>query len=185
MERHPVDGMGASIRRARAGDEGAIARLIIESWRSSYAGIIPADYLLGMSHAVIAARWRAAIASQGVFVAVDAEEAPVGVGFCGARRSSDHAFEGEIFALYVADDAKGRGLGRALMAAMAVHLLDHGIERAFLWCLRDNPSRWFYERMGGRFIAERIEAFAGTRLAEVAYGWDDLRALTREPPAGD
>lgn len=177
MDRFPVDGMGGAIRPARPGDEIPIARLIIESWRSTYAGIIPASYLLDMDVDEVAGRWRQAIGVRGVFVAVGPDGLPIGVGSCGRRRIGAGAYEGEVFALYVADDAKGQGLGRALMTAMARSLVDQGIERIFLWCLRDNPTRWFYERMGGRVVAERVETFAGTRLAEVAFGWEDARLL--------
>lgn len=183
MERHPVEGMGGAIRPARPGDEFPIARLIVESWRSTYAGIIPASYLLGMDAEEIAGRWRQAIGARGVFVAVGPDQMPVGVGSCGRRRFKAGAYEGEIFALYVGDDAKGQGLGRGLMMAMARSLIDQGIERIFLWCLRDNPTRWFYERMGGRIVAERIENFAGAQLAEVAFGWDDARQLAA--PGGE
>ena len=46
---------------------------------------------------------------------------------------------------------------------------------AALWVLSGNPSRYFYEAMGGKPIAERKEAFAGTMLDETAYAWLDLR----------
>ena len=55
-----------------------------------------------------------------------------------------------------------------------------GVSDAYLWVLAGNPSRFFYESMGGTRIAERQESFAGTLLDEIAYGWTDLGAgLTR------
>ena len=52
---------------------------------------------------------------------------------------------------------------------------DH--DSALLWVLATNPSRFFYEAMGGRRIAERDEKFWGHRLHEVAYGWRLLAPL--------
>ena len=40
--------------------------------------------------------------------------------------------------------------------------------------LSGNPTRFFYERMGGQAVAEREERFAGIWLPEVAYAWPDL-----------
>ena len=43
-----------------------------------------------------------------------------------------------------------------------------------VWVLTENPSRAFYERMGGRFVREAPVTICGAPLVEVAYGWDDL-----------
>ena len=86
---------------------------------------------------------------------------------------------GEIFTLYVQSDEQGQGIGRRLMAEMAKRLIHAGHQHAMLWCLRDNPSRWFYERIGGQPMAERTIRFAGSNLIEIAYGWDDLVSLSR------
>jgi hypothetical protein len=40
--------------------------------------------------------------------------------------------------------------------------------------LADNPSRFFYERMGGKRAGERDEQLWGAKLHELAYGWDAL-----------
>lgn len=86
---------------------------------------------------------------------------------------------GEIFTLYVQSDEQGQGIGRRLMATMARRIMLAGHDKAMVWCLRDNPARWFYERMGGHPLAERTICFAGRNLIEIAYGWDDLVTLSR------
>ena len=40
---------GVAIRRAQAGDAEAIARIHVETWRATYAGLLPDRYLVGMS----------------------------------------------------------------------------------------------------------------------------------------
>ena len=175
---HP-DGQETRIRKAGEADAGVVARLVVESWKTTYAGVIPTDYLTTMSVEEATERWLRAIRSEGVLVAVEPDTGIVGVGFSGTRRTAMGAYEGEIFALYVAESVQGNGIGTRLMAAMARNLLKNDIAMAFLWCLRDNPSRWFYERLGGRIVAERTELFAGAHLCELAYGWDDLTQLAR------
>lgn len=178
-----------AIREARAADAGGMARVHVQSWRSTYPGLIPDPFLVNLSEPAAAARWRAVAEARGpghgAFVAVDVAGtvAPpgsvVGIASYGARRVTMDGYGGEFYALYLLDEAKGLGVGRRLMAAMAERLLAADIRTAAVWCLRDNPSRWFYERLGGTRIAERPIRFAGSALVEIAYGWRDLAPLAR------
>ena len=73
------------------------------------------------------------------------------------------------------------------MAAAAADLLARGLEGMVAWVLRDNPSRWFYECLGGRQLGEQTICLGRTLLPEVAYGWRDLSELARlpiNPPLG-
>lgn len=178
-----------AIREARAADAAGMARVHVQSWRSTYPGLIPDSFLVNLSEPPAAARWGAVAEQrgpgQGAYVAIDTAGAVapagtvLGIASFGARRGAVDGFGGEFYALYVLDEAKGLGLGRRLMAAMAERFLAADIRSAVVWCLRDNPSRWFYERLGGARIAERPIRFAGTQLVETAYGWRDLAPLAR------
>lgn len=171
-----------TIREARPEDAAGLARVHVASWRSTYPGLIPTPFLVGMSEKAAAARWHAIVQNRGpgrgAFVALEAG-AIVGFGTYGARRVPVDGFQGEFYALYLLDEVQGRGIGRGLMAAMADRFLAVDVATAAVWCLRDNPARWFYERMGGSRVAERQIDFAGTKLTEIAYGWRDLAPLAR------
>lgn len=179
------------VRPAMPADAAAIARVHVESWRATYPGLLPDHYLVNLSPQAYAQRWRALLGKDRMgrrtFV-VELEgdgpaprSAPRVVGFasCGPQRTSIAGYDGEFYAVYLADHAHGQGLGRRLLASMAQDLLDTGLRSAVVWVLRDNPARWFYERLGGRRLAEQPISFAGTRLQEVAYGWPDLVPLAR------
>lgn len=172
------------IRDARPADAAAIGRVHVASWRATYPGLIPDAYLVNMSEKAAAARWegitRAKVPKQGALVAEDpALGGVVGFASFGARRVAVDGYDGEFYAIYLLEEAQGRGTGRRLMAAMAERFLESGVGSAGVWCLRDNPSRWFYERLGGTRIAERPIRFAGNDLVEIAYGWRDLAPLAR------
>ncbi|WP_448206615.1 N-acetyltransferase family protein [Azospirillum sp. sgz302134] len=170
------------IRDARPSDATGIAKVHIASWRSTYPGLVPDVYLVNLSEAAAAMRWYNAVQSHGKGQgALVVEEGGTVVGFAtyGRRRLPVEGYEGEFYALYLLDEAKGLGLGRRLMAVMAERLLDAGLKTAVVWCLRDNPSRWFYERLGGVRVADRPIRFAGAELVEIAYGWQDLTPLAR------
>ena len=60
------------------------------------------------------------------------------------------------------------------MAAAFEGLRDLGFGSALVWVLAGNPSRFFYEALGGAVAGRRKENFAGTVLQEIGYGWEDL-----------
>jgi len=174
---------GARIRSAGRGDAAAIARIHIETWRSAYAGMLPDRVLVDMSRAVQQRSWARQIAAQiagddTVMVALDseygAEGGVIGFGSCGPNRDRRFAYAGEVYTLYVLPDFQGRGHGRALLAALFGALRGRSLNSALIWVLADNPSRFFYEAMGGARSAVRIERLWGTALREAAYGWRDL-----------
>ena len=106
-------------------------------------------------------------------VAVDGDGVVRGFGSCGPSRG-ERDFPGEVFTLYVAPDWQNRGVGRQLLIALFRRLVASGLAAGIVWVLRDNPSRYFYERTGGFPIAERRERLWGCLLDEIAYGWPDL-----------
>jgi hypothetical protein len=137
-----------------------------------------------------AAMWRATILDGGsghaTFVAVASGEdslrgpwePPQIVGFAsGGRRRGGAREEGEIETLYVLDDYREQGLGRRLMRAVSAHLNAIGCRSVRLWVLRDNPSRWFYQHLGGRLIEEQAIRVGGQPMIQQAMRWEPIGLL--------
>jgi ribosomal protein S18 acetylase RimI-like enzyme len=182
------------VRRARLSDAGAIGAVHVAAWRSTYPGILPDEYLAGLSASRQAAYYGEAIRSgaTAVFVAVaSGADVPRGspprvVGFATAGRARLpgplRLAEGEIETLYVLDDFRELGLGRALIRAAAAALADSGCGSAYLWVLRDNPNRWFYRRLGGRPVAESVIRVAGQPVPQTAFVWNPIALLLQASP---
>lgn len=166
------------VRAARPGDARAIARLDIETWRSTYAGMLSPAYLIGLSERRREIGWRNVILREprDVRVALDVESTLLGFGSCGPSRG-DRRFLGEVFTLYVAPDWQNRGIGRSLLIALFHRLVAVERPSALVWVLRDNPGRFFYERLGGRQIGRKFFNVAGETVEASAYGWPDLRGF--------
>ncbi len=49
------------IRKADTTDAGAVARVHVDTWRTTYAGIMPAEYLAGLTYAEREAMWSQAL----------------------------------------------------------------------------------------------------------------------------
>jgi len=172
------------VRRAQTADAPSIGAVHVSAWRSAYAGILPSDYLSRLSMPRQAAHYDASIRmGDGVYVAIaprpDAKPGAIGFTTVGRPRSRGLA-DGEIQTLYVLDDWRDLGVGRRLLAAGAKHLQAAGCQSAFLWVLRDNPSRWFYERLGGRQAAAAATRVAGVTIPQVAFVWDPIERLVAE-----
>jgi ribosomal protein S18 acetylase RimI-like enzyme len=164
-----------AIRAARPGDAAGIARLDVETWQATYAGILTTPYLAGLSATRREHGWRHAIehGPGDVRVAVDEAAEIVGFGSCGRCRG-DPEFSGEVFTLYVAPDRQNQGIGRALLLALFVRLVEQGRRSAIIWVLRENPSRFFYRRLGGSEVRQKLLPFNGVQVPASGYGWRDL-----------
>jgi ribosomal protein S18 acetylase RimI-like enzyme len=179
-----------TIAPATERDAAGIAKVYVEAWRSAYAAILPHRGLLGMSYEDQSRQWSWIIRdpAQSVIVASEADDGVVGfVGFGSARRrdcpvagrfAGETEKVGEIYTLYVLPDFQERGIGRQLLAAAFAALVEKRHTCGFLWALRDNHARYFYERIGGKLVAERQERQWGHVTDQVCYGWPDLTKAT-------
>lgn len=173
---------GFSIRTARVEDANAIARVHVETWRTTYAGLIPDHYLIGLSIDAYAAKWKKLLKSDPpshvMFVAEVAGK-PIGFATGGPARLKNAPAPAEVYTLYVAGDFQGQGIGRALFQTVLSGLAKKGHGSAFLWVLSENPSRFFYERLGGRARGQQAERFAGSEVMETAYLFSDIGAIAK------
>ena len=170
------------IREAHAVDAAAIARVHVDSWRTTYAGILPSDFLASLSYEGREQSWSRMLSAPGkrsfTCVAEDDEGRVVGFASGGPEREGDPAYKGELYAIYVLEQCQRRGIGRRLTAAVVRRLVEQDIDAMLLWVLAANPSRGFYETLGARRIREKATRVGGIEVVEVAYGWSTLRDLS-------
>ncbi|MGB0575815.1 MAG: GNAT family N-acetyltransferase [Alphaproteobacteria bacterium] len=170
------------IRRAQVDDAAAIAEVHVETWRTSYAGMLPDKFLLNLSAEKHEARWwRYVLAEDNrrhyVYVAED-EDAGV-VGFCsgGVMRGKAAKFDGEVYALYLLENFQGMGVGKSLFLALVAHLQNTGDKTLLVWVLDQNPARFFYVSLGGKMVISRHGRVGGRKIRELGYGWEDIGHL--------
>lgn len=172
---------GLVIRAALPGDAAGISRVHRETWRTTYAGIFPLEVIAREAGRKTEESWRRWLERQDAVSATLVAELPhdgiVGFSFCGAARSPVEGLEAEIYALYVLQGHQRRGIGRELVRASARHFVRHGLFGLYLWVLKANRARLFYEALGGEAAAEKTERLGGHPFKEVAYAWHDLTGL--------
>lgn len=169
------------IRPAHAHDAAAIAKVHVESWRTTYQSIMPDDFLARLSYAEREQLWRQVLteADSPSFVYVGEGDLGRVIGFVsgGPERRRDPIYTGELYAVYLLAPYQGQGLGRRLVHTLVSRLWQEGMTALLLWVLAANPARRFYERLGGQPVYERTVTICGVPLSEVAYGWLDSHTI--------
>jgi GNAT superfamily N-acetyltransferase len=165
------------IRRAMLKDSQAIADVHVRTWQTAYQGILADEFLQSLSVERREKYWYEWLSkeNQAEFLFV-AELDGLVVGFVngGLERSGDLLYQGEVNAIYISQQMQQQGLGRKLIEAAVGELLKREIKSMLIWVLADNPSRKFYEVLGGKYLREQKIEIGSQTLREVAYGWDDL-----------
>lgn len=136
-----------ALRTAGPADLDAITAVFLGCWRESYAPVLPAPAVAGMSDEAARELWARALADPAgpVLVATDAVDGHV----LGLTRYAVQDGIGWVHSLYVAPDAQGRGVGGVLLDAAVRALRAAGARDGALWVFEANePSLAFYQRRG-------------------------------------
>lgn len=167
-----------TIRQAIITDAQEIAEVHIRSWQWAYRGLIDDDYLDHLSDQLgqRTASYQAQISNlppQNRWWVAEQDGHIVGFARTGRGRDLDVALStAEIFAIYLAKQVAGKGIGRALFAHAVDELRQQGYDQAVLWVLESNTrAHKFYEAAGWTPDgARKTEEMPGnTHLDEVRY----------------
>ena len=171
-----------TVRKATPSDARSIAGIYADSWRNTYAGLMPDELLIGLDtddrerHS-----WRHVLTRQSdnhlAFVAESNGLGVIGFSSGGLARDRQIEYDGEVYTLYVLDEHHGCGLGKRLFTTIAAQLVETYGSSMIVWVLRGNPARFFYEALGGKLVAHRYSTLGGGPIEEIGFAWEDVRAL--------
>lgn len=167
-------------------DEGlvdTIAAIQTQSWQHTYAGLLPADYLMHQAPAERRVTWRARL--------LEGAEAPLEIslgrvdgvpaGFSCLRPESEPEYGVYLDNLHVLPAFQSYGLGKRLLAQCAARSIEGWPGRPlFLYVLDGNSqAREFYRRIGGSESAAFNDTFPGANvnLSMRRVTWTDVPAL--------
>lgn len=181
------DGNGqiTELRAAVPDDAAQMADVHIQSWRETYAGLMPPGFLARMTddrmRELREANWRRTIhdGDEEVYVAVRGGQV---VAFASGGALRPHMvipgdYAAEVYTLYALKEVQGQGLGRRLLSEVARGLHGRGYRGMALWVLASNPTRQFYNHLGGVELGQKTEETRFGPLVEVALGWRHLESL--------
>jgi GNAT superfamily N-acetyltransferase len=170
--------MNLAIREAKIEDAAAIAYVQVESWKTTYAGIVSDAFLTSLNQEDRMRSWQEQIlaGSISIFLAED-ETGIFGFAAGGEAREKLDRYDAELYAIYLLRERQRQGIGRTLGIALASALQEKGFTGMLVWVLEQNPSVSFYERLGAVQIAQKIINIGGVDLQELAFGWPSLDRL--------
>jgi GNAT superfamily N-acetyltransferase len=170
-----------NIREANISDAAGLARVSVDSWRSTYSGIIPQEYLDSLTYENRTSRWEERLSNLDgpgfTFIVEDGFSNIIGYAGGLKGNSGNLVYTGEVGDIYLQKEFQGMGIGRRLMATVALRLKEFGHNSLLIWVFEENPYRIFYESLGGILIDEKEIESGGTKLTGVAYGWADMRVF--------
>jgi len=163
------------IRSAEVLDSEGIARVHTHSWQTAYRGLLPDEFLDGLSWQDRQGRWDAILADPStntVYVAVNSQQEILGFASLGPCRDKDLIDEVpyELYAIYLAPQVWRKGIGGKLLNAVTAGI--SGTNPVIsLWVLKDNlRGRAFYEKHDFKFDGStKMANLLGHELEEVRY----------------
>jgi ribosomal protein S18 acetylase RimI-like enzyme len=139
------------LRPAKFDDAKVIAQVHVAAWQAAYKGLMPDDFLAGLSVDDRRQQWQdiLKLADQVVLVC---QEADMIVGFASAGRPRDQDLPetvAELYTIYLLPEVWSKGYGKAMYQEIISVLPEHGFTNIALWVLETNQrARGFYEAIG-------------------------------------
>ena len=179
------DRADVTLRYAEVSDAEAIGGINHLGWLTAYRGLVPDAVLDELDLADNVRRWAgfltrgrhidAAGQSSAIrHVVAERDGRVVGHVCVGPSRDHDVGEVGEVVAIYVDPDRKGRGVGSELLVTAHRLLRNDGFGRAILWTLSGNESAiWFYRKHGWELDGEtKIDGEGERAIHEVRLSID-------------
>jgi L-amino acid N-acyltransferase YncA len=170
--------MKLTIRKAKIEDAASIAHVHVESWKTTYVGIVSDAFLNSLNKEERAQRWQEQILADkpSIFVAED-ETGIFGFAAGGEVRDKLDGYDAELYTIYLLHERQKQGVGRTLCITLASALQINGFKSMLVWVLEQNPSVSFYKRLGAAQIARKVVNIGGVDLQDLALGWPSLDHL--------
>ncbi len=166
------------IRNAVLTDALGIARVQVDSWKTTYRNVIPDKFLDQMTYESREQKWKDIIFKETVFIAENKDGEVVGFSNGGKERTGKYpSYEGELYAIYILKEYQRQGLGKLLLKPIIEELKKQNIFSMMVLVLEENSSRLFYESLEAERIDTTVIEVAGKKLNELVYGWDDIRLI--------
>jgi 3-deoxy-manno-octulosonate cytidylyltransferase (CMP-KDO synthetase) len=169
---------GIDIRHADRKDLPRIAEVHVESWRRSFAGIAPPEFLASMSveNRLKAYGERGCDDDYAMMVADHVDEGIVGFADFGTPKLSGN-FDAQIFSFYFLPEFQRKGLGERLFRRCVGQMIRNGKVSLCLDSLELSPYRAFYEKLGGCIVGRDGHDLGDQYFDTVIYGWDDVSKI--------
>lgn len=164
------------IRRANLEDIKGIAKVHVDTWRTTYSEIIPASFLNSFSYEDRETAWAVNLNKVDNVVFVVENDAGEIIGFADtSRREKNEDIESiDLTSLYLLEKYQGNGIGKKLIQTLFEHYKTKGYKRVYVDVLAENKTRHLYEYYGAEFVKELNIKIGDKVLVEYVYVWNSI-----------
>ena len=149
-------------------DFNAIGEIYAQSWKTAYKGIVPQEYLDGLSGSL----WTKILGDSkyDAYVILE-DEKHIGTSSICAARDEKMKGWGEIVSIYLLPEYFGKGYADPLFKGVINALSEKGYTNIYLWVLKENiRAHKFYEKHGFHQNGDTsLIEVAGKELTEIRY----------------
>lgn len=159
-----------TIREAIKKDASGIAAVHVESWQTTYKGIIPQHFLDELSVEERTKLWNQNLENRENMIFV-AEDSSGIIGFItgGKRKENTEVGATDLTSLYLLDACHGQGIGRKLVDKLMHAFKKQGYKKVYVDVLADNATRHFYTYLGADYVKTVKVRIGGRLLNEEVY----------------
>ena len=155
-------------------DKMKISKIMEDSWKYAYRGIIPQEFL----DKIPRGHWSNRLESPGLYTMVCIKDGEyIGTASFGRARIDNCSDFGEIISIYLLPEYIGKGYGIKIMDSVINELRIHEYKEVILYVLEENTrARKFYERYGFELCNDDKEVIiGGKKLSAVRYAIRDIQ----------
>ena len=171
---------GLIIRKANLSDAPGIAKVHVDSWRSTYKGIIPQSFLDGLSYEQRTILWKNNISDKNNTIYVAENEGEI-IGFVtgGTRNTNKEAGASDLTSIYLLEEWQGKTIGKKLLNQIMIAFLEQGYQKIYVDVLAANKTRQFYQYYGAEYVKTVQLNIAGKTLYEEIYVWNNVEKVAQ------
>ncbi|MEY9979826.1 N-acetyltransferase family protein [Lysinibacillus sp. RC79] len=170
------------IRKANIEDAIGIGKVHVDSWRTTYKGILPDDFLNNLSYEQRTELWKKNISDATNYVLVAENEQGEIIGFAtgGKRKTNSVPNATDLTSIYLLEEYQGMGIGKQLLKEVFAYFKQKGYEKVFVEVLAENKTRDFYEYYGAQYVNNIEIKIGGKIVEELIYVWNDVNKVTEK-----
>ncbi|WP_439875815.1 GNAT family N-acetyltransferase [Bacillus mycoides] len=171
--------MEIHIRLATKEDIGEIAKVHVNSWKTTYKEIFSNEILDNITYEQREKLWKSIFQKedghQYRFVAETLNGKIIGFIDGGVERTGTYNCDGELYAIYILQEYQGMKIGKRLFQALLSNCKKDNMRSLLVWVVANNPSKKFYEKYNPEKIDTKF--LEGLNVEEIAYAWRDMDRL--------
>ena len=169
------------IRRATISDAPGIAKVHVDSWRTTYKGIIPQSFLDGLSYEQRTKLWQNNVSDKTNTIFIAENEGEI-IGFVtgGTRNKNEEAGASDLTSIYLLEEWQGKSVGKKLLNQIMIAFLEQGYLKIYVDVLAANKTRQFYQYYGAEYVKTVQLSIAGKTLDEEIYVWNNVEKVIQQ-----